>query len=85
MLKRAQRYLLRIVFVSIVGVLVHNGWSLWDQRASLDPEQGLTGPELWTYRAQRVRDAFLHAYDAYEAVAFPHDELKPLTNTWIDK
>jgi hypothetical protein len=41
--------------------------------------------DTWADRARRVRSAFLHAYEAYERAAFPHDELKPLSNSWVDK
>jgi hypothetical protein len=41
--------------------------------------------DAWADRARRVRSAFLHAYEAYEQAAFPHDELKPLSNSWVDK
>ncbi|KAF8511343.1 mannosidase [Hysterangium stoloniferum] len=34
----------------------------------------------WSYRESAVKDAFLHAYRAYERNAFPADELSPLTN-----
>jgi mannosyl-oligosaccharide alpha-1,2-mannosidase len=34
----------------------------------------------WSYRERAVKDAFLHAYHAYERNAFPADELAPLTN-----
>lgn len=47
-----------------------------------------TSPEdqdLWRGRASRVRDSFVDAYSFYEAAAWPHDELLPLTNGSIDK
>ena len=33
---------------------------------------------------ETVREMFHHAYDGYMQHAFPHDELKPLTQTWTD-
>jgi mannosyl-oligosaccharide alpha-1,2-mannosidase len=42
-------------------------------------------PEVWTDRSVQVRDAFLHAYHGYERFAFPNDELRPLSNTSINK
>jgi hypothetical protein len=39
----------------------------------------------WPARAERVKQAFIHAYTSYENNAFPHDELMPLTNKSIDK
>lgn len=37
-------------------------------------------PPDWKYRENAVKKAFLHAYRAYEANAFPADELSPLSN-----
>lgn len=34
----------------------------------------------WKYRERAVKEAFLHAYHAYESQAFPADELWPLSN-----
>lgn len=42
-------------------------------------------PEVWTDRSFQVRDAFLHAYHGYERFAFPNDELRPLSNTSVNK
>jgi hypothetical protein len=39
----------------------------------------------WPARADRVRDAFRHAFDGYLQYAFPHDELQPLSNSSVDK
>ncbi|KAG8220813.1 glycoside hydrolase family 47 protein [Butyriboletus roseoflavus] len=41
-------------------------------------------PEIWADRAAQVKNAFLHAYHGYEHHAFPHDELRPISNTSID-
>ncbi|KAF8840808.1 glycoside hydrolase family 47 protein [Paxillus ammoniavirescens] len=41
-------------------------------------------PEIWADRAAQVKNAFLHAYHGYERFAFPHDELRPISNTSID-
>ncbi|KAI9573957.1 glycoside hydrolase family 47 protein [Boletus coccyginus] len=41
-------------------------------------------PEIWADRAAQVRNAFSHAYHGYERYAFPHDELRPLSNRSID-
>lgn len=44
------------------------------------------GPiSVWEARAEEVKDAFRHAYHSYEEIAFPHDELKPLSNGSVDK
>ncbi|XP_072953276.1 alpha-mannosidase I MNS5 isoform X2 [Typha angustifolia] len=37
-----------------------------------------------TYMREKVRKMFYHAYEKYMAHAFPHDELKPLTNSFTD-
>ncbi|KAL4066003.1 glycoside hydrolase family 47 protein [Scleroderma yunnanense] len=39
---------------------------------------------VWTERAARVKEAFLHAYHGYERYAFSHDELRPISNTSSD-
>lgn len=36
-------------------------------------------------RAEAVREAFVHAYSAYETYAMPADELRPLRNSSIQK
>ncbi|KAI5123518.1 hypothetical protein M0805_006678 [Coniferiporia weirii] len=38
----------------------------------------------WSERAERVKEAFLHAYHGYEEYASPADELLPLSNSSID-
>lgn len=42
-------------------------------------------PEIWADRAAQVKKAFRHAYHGYERHAFPHDELRPVSNAAIDK
>jgi len=37
----------------------------------------------WRRRASTVKEAFLHAYNAYESRAFPMDELRPLTGDGV--
>ncbi|KIJ46884.1 glycoside hydrolase family 47 protein [Sphaerobolus stellatus SS14] len=46
-----------------------------------DPKtyQNETDTPNWEYRRDAVKDAFLHAYSAYEENAFPADEYWPLT------
>ena len=41
--------------------------------------------DIWADRAAQVKNAFLHAYRGYERYAFPHDELRPVSNGSIDK
>ena len=43
------------------------------------------GDEVWAERAQAVKRAFIHAYEPYESIAFPSDELLPLSNRSINK
>ncbi|KAI0060718.1 seven-hairpin glycosidase [Artomyces pyxidatus] len=40
--------------------------------------------KLWAGRAEQVKGAFLHAYDAYRENAVGHDEVLPLSNRSID-
>ncbi|KAI0688251.1 glycoside hydrolase family 47 protein [Cytidiella melzeri] len=42
-------------------------------------------PDVWQERAEATRSAFRFAYTAYEETAYPHDELKPLSNRFQDK
>ncbi|KAF9218511.1 glycoside hydrolase family 47 protein [Gyrodon lividus] len=56
---------------------------------SLFPQEGVIfwppeTPETWAERAVQVKSAFLHAYHGYERLAFPHDELRPVSNTSIN-
>lgn len=39
----------------------------------------------WAERAERVKEAFVHAYHGYEEHAFPKDELLPLSNGSVNK
>jgi len=43
------------------------------------------GDEVWAERAQAVKRAFIHAYEPYESMAFPSDELLPMTNRSVNK
>jgi hypothetical protein len=43
------------------------------------------GDEVWAQRAQAVKRAFMHAYEPYESMAFPSDELLPMSNRSINK
>lgn len=42
-------------------------------------------PTVWDTRAERVKQAFLHAYRGYSKFAAGHDELLPLSNGFTDK
>jgi hypothetical protein len=42
-------------------------------------------PASWPAAADEVRDAFVHAYAAYERFAAPHDELRPVARAHVDK
>jgi hypothetical protein len=51
-----------------------------------DPSSPPTGnSQLWSSRADQVKVAFQHTYSGYERLAFPHDELLPLSNGRDDK
>ncbi|KAL0570546.1 hypothetical protein V5O48_011413 [Marasmius crinis-equi] len=39
---------------------------------------------LWQYRANEVRNAFIHAYEGYKKHAWRADELKPVTSEKVD-
>lgn len=41
--------------------------------------------DVWLGRADEVKAAFTHAYDDYKLLAYPHDELRPLTNETRDQ
>ncbi|KAF8159581.1 glycoside hydrolase family 47 protein [Crassisporium funariophilum] len=43
-----------------------------------------TTPEIWQFRAEKVKAAFMHAYHGYERYAAPADELQPITNGTIN-
>ena len=43
------------------------------------------GSEEWAARADKVKEAFLHAYHGYEKFASPSDELLPISNGSINK
>jgi hypothetical protein len=42
-------------------------------------------PNPWPERAEAVKAAFKHAYTSYKRVAFPHDEIRPLSEGYVDK
>lgn len=44
-----------------------------------------TPADVWRGRAKSVKLAFLHGYHGYERYAQPHDEIRPLSNDFIDK
>ncbi|KAG7093958.1 hypothetical protein E1B28_007591 [Marasmius oreades] len=39
---------------------------------------------VWEDRAEQVKSAFLFSYHAYERLAMPHDELRPVTGGYVD-
>jgi hypothetical protein len=43
------------------------------------------GDKVWAERAHAVKRAFIHAYERYESIAFPFDELLPMTNRSVNK
>lgn len=42
-------------------------------------------PTVWSTRADRVRDAFVHAYSGYHQHAYPYDELLPVEGSKVNK
>jgi hypothetical protein len=42
-------------------------------------------PSTWEGKADRVREAFLHAYHGWETLAAPADELLPLSEGKVNK
>ncbi|KAI0782675.1 glycoside hydrolase [Abortiporus biennis] len=50
-----------------------------DERVLPKPPQPPSSP-VWAERAEKVKQAFVHAYDGYWKYAAPHDELQPLSN-----
>jgi hypothetical protein len=59
----------------------------FDETLELPKERLLppVGNEVWAERAQAVKRAFIHAYEPYESIAFPWDELRPMTNRSMNK
>ncbi|KAF5383721.1 hypothetical protein D9615_003586 [Tricholomella constricta] len=41
-------------------------------------------PTMWSARADKVRDAFVHAYEGYRTHALPYDELSPVSGKKIN-
>ncbi|KAI0035309.1 mannosidase [Vararia minispora EC-137] len=41
-------------------------------------------PASWKAAAEEVKDTFLHAWNAYERIAVPHDELRPVSRDHTD-
>ena len=84
-------------YVPVLGVafLFVWAWSLWPghprpfhQRPPpviLPHAVSHTTHAEWYRRSQKVKGAFLHAYSGYERHASPHDELRPMWNTSVDK
>jgi hypothetical protein len=52
---------------------------LGEWQSELKHQGRTTTRKEWRRRAASVKEAFLHAYEAYESEAFPQDELRPLT------
>lgn len=42
-------------------------------------------PTMWAGRAERVREAFVHAYAGYQKHALPYDELLPVSGEKVNK
>ena len=52
----------------------------FDDIADISPVED----EVWAERAQAVKRAFIHAYEPYETIAFPSDELLPISKLPIN-
>lgn len=82
------RHLAFVIAFSVALWTVHHNYL--KERDTLLPQEQVffwppATPEIWADRAAQVKNAFLHAYHGYERYAFPHDELRPISNTSIDK
>lgn len=62
----------------------HPGGERFDIGVAPPPSLNTNGG-LWEERADKVRQAFLHAYRAYEKCATGWDELLPITCRGVDK
>ena len=64
----------------------HDGSPVWPPSGNetVAPEVAIKPPD-WVFRAEKVKDAFIRAYVAYEKHAFPHDELLPISNGHFDE
>ncbi|EIW79066.1 glycoside hydrolase family 47 protein [Coniophora puteana RWD-64-598 SS2] len=56
-----------------------DGPAYLEPRPKPPPARLAGAPTLWSARADKVRDAFVHAYGEYEKYALPADELLPLS------
>ncbi|KAJ4813916.1 hypothetical protein LUZ62_026482 [Rhynchospora pubera] len=68
---------LRLPLLLLIIVIVNGGCSSRCRAIAFSPAKKL-------HMRDKVRSMFYHAYDNYMAHAFPHDELKPLTNNFTD-
>ena len=50
-----------------------------------EPAAGPVDASTWQQRAEQVKAAFVRSYASYEKTAYPHDELKPITDGTKDK
>ncbi|KAG5647834.1 hypothetical protein DXG03_007758 [Asterophora parasitica] len=50
----------------------------------LPPPMAQPEATIWSARADKVRDAFIHAYDGYKSRALPSDELAPVSGTKVN-
>jgi hypothetical protein len=62
-------------------VLPGHGVAYGVHETSADPPP----PSPWPARADLVKSAFLHGYMAYDQLAFPSDEFRPLTQKPVNK
>lgn len=68
------------VFLGVV-ILLWRGFFGQDGDSRPSPMSQIREPKK---RAEFVRDEFIYGWKGYHQHAFPHDMLKPLTNTVLD-
>lgn len=91
-LSRSRPLLRNVVYGTLVFLAVYTFiYATFPEKApSLFPGYSDTSdenvsPDIWAARASQVKAAFRHAYRGYQEYAAPADELKPLSNTPINK
>jgi mannosyl-oligosaccharide alpha-1,2-mannosidase len=49
------------------------------------PPHHTGSPTLWSTRAEHVRNAYIHAWEGYQSLAAPYDELLPVSSGKVNK
>jgi mannosyl-oligosaccharide alpha-1,2-mannosidase len=85
-LRKAVYASLTLVACLLLLHISRNGYPSFKHRFedSVPEDESAASPpvsaEEWNRRAERVKEAFRHAYHGYEKYAQPKDELRPVTN-----